>query len=116
MSLKKYVLVAGIPLILSACSSSTTELTSGGSLVTFVDTPPSSNCQYLGKAEGHRSSFFSGTKTHSELMRDAAKDLRNNAATMSGNTIFNAQDTSPKVISDLVPVDVTMTGEVYKCP
>jgi hypothetical protein len=116
MSFKKFVLVAGIPLILSACSSSTSQLTSSGSLVVFVDTKPDSNCQYLGKAEGHRSSFFSGTKTHSELMRDAAKDLRNNAAAMNGNTIFNAQDTTPKVISDLVPVDATMAGEVYNCP
>lgn len=116
MFLKKYIWIAGIPLILSACSSSTSLLTSAGSQVVFVDTKPDTNCQYLGKTEGHRNSFFSGTKTHSELMRDAAKDLRNNAAAMNGNTIFNAQDTTPKVISALVPVDATMSGEVYKCP
>ena len=81
----------------------------------FVDTKPSATCQLLGKAEGRRSTLFSGLKTHSELIRDAANDLLNNAAAMVGNVIYDAQDASVKYLSDVAPTDAVMVGEVYRC-
>jgi predicted secreted Zn-dependent protease len=102
-------------LLLSACSNSNHQLTSAGSHVQFIDTKPAASCQLLGKAEGRRSSFFSGLKTHSELIRDAASDLMNKAAAMGGNVIYNAQDTSMQYISDIAPTDAVMVGEVYSC-
>ncbi|MWN30959.1 MULTISPECIES: DUF4156 domain-containing protein [unclassified Gilliamella] len=102
-------------LLLSACSNSNHQLTSAGSQVKFIDTKPAASCQLLGKAEGRRSSFFSGVKTHSELIRDAATELMNKAAEMGGNVIYNAQDTSMQYISDIAPTDAVMVGEVYSC-
>ncbi|QIQ21664.1 DUF4156 domain-containing protein [Zophobihabitans entericus] len=114
MSIKKILLVSAV-LALTACSSSQYTLSSAGANVQFVDEKPSESCQFLGRAEGTRGSFFSGTKTHSQLMRDAAIDLRNQAAQMGGNVIHNAQDASMKVISDIAPTDAVMAGDVYKC-
>ncbi|WP_392562094.1 DUF4156 domain-containing protein [Orbus sturtevantii] len=121
MAIKKiYLVVAAASaavLLLNGCSgSSKYQLTPAGQQVKFVDTKPADSCHYIGKVEGRRGSFFSGNKTHSELIRDAAVDLLNNAATMGGNTVYDAQDTTTKYISDLAPTDAVMQGEVYKCP
>ena len=118
MSIKKLLLISAAistSLFLNACSGSNYQPTAGGSQVQFIDTKPAANCQYLGKAEGRRSTFFSGLKTHSELIRDAASELRNNAAAMGGNMIYNAQDASQQYISDIAPTDAVMVGEVYSC-
>ncbi|WP_392553386.1 DUF4156 domain-containing protein [Orbus wheelerorum] len=121
MSIKKVCLVVAIAstavLLLNGCTgTSKYQLTPAGQQVQFVDTKPADSCQFIGKAEGRRGSFFSGTKTHSELIRDAAADLLNNAAAMGGNTIYDAQDATMKYVSDLAPTDAIMQGEVYKCP
>ncbi|WP_392566931.1 DUF4156 domain-containing protein [Utexia brackfieldae] len=116
MSLKKCLLIASAAMVLTACGTSGTQLTTAGEAVKFVDVKPGSDCQLLGKTEGRRSSFFAGTKTHSELIREAAKDLQNRAGAMGGNVIFNAQDATMQIVSELVPTDAVMAGEVYKCP
>lgn len=118
MSFKKLLIISttiSTALFLNACSGSNYQPTAGGSQVQFIDTKPADNCQFLGKAEGRRGTFFSGLKTHSELIRDAASELRNNAAAMGGNVIYNAQDTSQQYISDIAPTDAVMVGEVYSC-
>ncbi|OCG24668.1 hypothetical protein A9G11_03170 [Gilliamella sp. wkB108] len=118
MSIKKLLFISvaiSTTLLLNACSSSEYQLTSAGRQVQFVDTKPSANCQLLGKAEGRRGTFFSGLKTHSELIRDAASDLMNKAAAMGGNVIYDAQDASMKYISDVAPTDAVMVGDVYRC-
>ncbi|OCG37982.1 hypothetical protein A9G29_01185 [Gilliamella sp. Fer2-1] len=118
MSIKKSVFVSVVilaTLLLSACSSDKYQPTAAGRQVQFIDTKPADSCQFLGKTEGRRSSFFSGLKTHSELIRDAASELMNKAATMGGNVIYNAQDTSMQYISDIAPTDAIMVGEVYSC-
>lgn len=118
MSIKKILFISAAistALLLNACSNSKYQLTPGGQHVQFVDTKPASNCQLLGQAEGRRGTFFSGTKTHSELIREAAVDLLNNAATMGGNVIYNAQDASMKYVSEVAPTDAVMVGEVYRC-
>lgn len=118
MSIKKLFFISAVvstALLLNACSGSKYQLSPAGQHVQFVDTQPANSCQHLGKAEGRRNTFFSGTKTHSELIREAAVDLLNNAAAMGGNTIYNAQDASMKYVSDVAPTDAVMTGDVYRC-
>lgn len=116
MSLKKLILATtfvATAAVLTACSSSP-QITKAGSNVQFVDTKPT-NCQFIGKAEGRVGTFFSGNKTHSELMRSAAADLLNKAAAMGGNVIYNAQDASMRYVSAVAPTDAVMDGDVYKC-
>lgn len=120
MSVKKGLITIAIAsvtvLSLTGCSSSKYQLSSAAQNVQFIDTKPSDKCQFIAKAEGRRNTFFSGTKTHSELMKDAAIDLLNNAATMGGNVVYQAQDASMQYISEIAPTDAIMTGDVYKCP
>ncbi|OCG02872.1 DUF4156 domain-containing protein [Gilliamella sp. wkB112] len=118
MSIKKILFISvavSTALLLNACSSSQYQPTAAGSKVQFVDTKPAATCQLLGKAEGRRGTFFSGQKTHSELIRDAATDLMNKAAAMGGNVIYDAQDASMKYLSDVAPTDAVMVGDVYRC-
>ncbi|MDF7671541.1 DUF4156 domain-containing protein [Orbaceae bacterium ESL0721] len=118
LSVKKLMFVVmaiSSVLLLNACSNDKYKLTSAGQQVQFVDIKPADSCQFLGKAEGRRGTFFSGNKTHSELIREAAVDLLNSAAKMGGNVIYNAQDASLKYISEIAPTDAVMVGEVYKC-
>ncbi|RKS87132.1 uncharacterized protein DUF4156 [Orbus hercynius] len=121
MSIKKALLVvvatSTTVLLLNGCTgTSQYQLTQAGQQVKFIDIKPATDCQYIGKAEGRRGTFFAGTKTNRELIKDAAADLLNNAASMGGNTIYNAQDATAKYISEVAPTDIIMTGEVYKCP
>ncbi|XKM14183.1 DUF4156 domain-containing protein [Orbaceae bacterium ac157xtp] len=121
MLLKKSLcLIATLSLaatVLTGCeSASKYQLTQAGQHVQFVDLKPADDCQFLGKVEGRRGTFFSGNKTHSELIREAAIDLLNNAAKMGGNVIHNAQDTSMRYVSSLAPTDAVMEGDVYRCP
>lgn len=118
MSIKKILFMSAAlstALFLNGCSNSNYQATSAGRQVQFIDTKPAANCQFIGKAEGRRGTFFSGLKTHSELIRDAATDLMNKAAAMGGNVIYNAQDASLQYVSDIAPTDAVMTGEVYRC-
>ena len=116
--MKKILFIASAAAIiassLSACSSQY-QLTPAAQNVQFVDVKPTGDCKFLGQVEGRRGTFFSGTKTHSELIRDAATDLLNQAATIGGNVIYNAQDATMRYVSEVVPTDVIMTGEVYQC-
>lgn len=112
-SLKSIIVISTL-LTLSACSSNYV-LSEPAKNIEFVDATPGKNCQFLGQAEGSRDTFFSGSKTHSELMRDAATDLLNKAAAMGGNVIHNAKDSSTFLISDLAPTPAKMTGDVYRC-
>jgi len=52
-------------------------------------------------------------------MRGAANDLRNKAAAMGGNVIYNV--TSPVSVKEtylasFVPLDSKIQGQVFKCP
>lgn len=117
ISIKKQMLMVAIfagAALLAGCSGKS-QLTTAGSQVQFVDTIPGNNCQLLGKAEGRRSTFFAGSKSNSELIKDAAANLLNNAAQMGGNTIYNARNTTTAILSDLAPTDIVMEGDVYKC-
>ncbi|WP_279084365.1 DUF4156 domain-containing protein [Gilliamella apis] len=118
MSIKKTLFISAalsVTLFINGCSSSDYQATSAGRQVQFIDTKPAATCQFIGKAEGRRSTFFSGLKTHSELIRDAATDLMNKAAAMGGNVIYNAQDASLQYVSDIAPTDAVMVGEVFSC-
>lgn len=101
---------------LTACVGTGTVLTHEGAKVRFVDNKPGASCKFIAKAEGRRGTFFSGRKTHTDLLRDAAHELQNKAAKLGGNVIFNSQKTRSTIVSQLVPTDVVIEGDVYRCP
>ncbi|HBO24459.1 MAG TPA: DUF4156 domain-containing protein [Providencia sp.] len=111
----KVLLGAAALLLLAGCTT-TTNLSSAGSQVRFVENQPGSDCQLLGQVAGTQSNWLSGVNNESSAMRSAANDLRNKAAAMGGNVIFGATSPSETILSSFIPVDSKMIGQVYKCP
>lgn len=108
--------IIGAALLLAGCSASN-DLTAGGQSVRFVEEKPSEQCRLLGTATGTQSNWLSGQ--HGEeggSMRGAANALRNEAAKMGGNVIFNVSSPTQGFMSSFVPTASEMSGQVYKCP
>ena len=108
--------IVGAALLLAGCSSSN-ELTAAGQGVRFVEDKPGNECQFLGTATGEQSNWMSGQ--HGEeggSMRGAANALRNEAAKMGGNVIFNVNSPTQGFVSSFVPTASEMNAQVYKCP
>jgi Domain of unknown function (DUF4156) len=101
-------------LLLVGCSS-TNQLSSAGEKVKFSDTKPGAECQWVGQLTGTQSNWFSGSGGESSSMRGAANDLRNKAAAMGGNVIYGTSSPSETLLSNFVPLDSKMVGQVYKC-
>ena len=59
MQVKYLAGIVGAALLLAGCSS-TTELTSGGQNVRFVEDKPGAECQLLGTATGTQGNWLSG--------------------------------------------------------
>lgn len=114
MYIKNLCAIAAV-LMLSACSSSN-DLTAGGQRVQFSEQQPGSECQLLGNATGSQSNWFSGTGNESGSMRGAANDLRNKAASMGGNVVYNVSSPSESFLTNFIPTDSELSGQVYKCP
>lgn len=108
--------LAAAALLMAGCSS-TTPLSSGGEAVRFVDEKPAAQCQLLGTATGEQSNWLSGQQgEEGGSMRSAANALRNQAAAMGGNVIYNVFSPDQNLLSSFVPIATKMSGQVYKCP
>jgi len=112
-----FCLCAGT-LLLAGCST-TNELTAGGQSVKFTDKQPGNECHVVGTVVGTQSNWLTGQGGEGSSMRGAANDLRNKAAAMGGNVIYNV--TSPVSVKEtylasFVPLDSKIQGQVFKCP
>ena len=102
---------------LAGIVGSTTQLTSGGQTVRFVEDKPGAECQLLGTATGTQGNWLSGQQgAEGGSLRGAANALRNHAAEMGGNVIYGVSSPTQGVLSSFVPTDSEMNGQVYKCP
>lgn len=110
----KLLLGATAALLLAGCSATNT-LTSAGSQVQITDTQPGSECQLLGTVTGVQNNWLSGSRTESQSLRGAANDLRNKAAAMGGNVIFNVGTGAGSIVDSFAPLDSKMSGQVYQC-
>lgn len=102
--------------VLSAGCSTTNQLSPAGQAVTLTETPPSSECRLLGQVSGAQRNWLSGNNTDASSMRGATNDLRNKAAAMGGNTLYNVGSPSETIWSSFAPLDSKVVGSVYKCP
>lgn len=116
MRLTKSVAVLCVAAVMVGCSSTANQLNSAGQGVRFVNEQPSNQCQYLGTATGEQSNWFAGQQVEGgNSLRGAANNLRNRAAEMGGNVIYNASTPGLSMVSSFVPVATKMSGQVYKC-
>lgn len=101
-------------LLLAGCSTHNS-LTSAGQAVRLADEKPGADCQLLGHATGEQSNWLSGNNESGSLL-GAANQLREKAAAMGGNVLYNVNSPSQTLWSSFVPVASQMSGDVYKCP
>lgn len=102
-------------LLLVGCSS-THSLSSAGQQVRIVDDKPGTECQLLGTAEGSQSNWLSGNSSEFDSIRSATNDLRNKAAAMGGNVLYGIESQGPSFLTDFMPLDSKVSGQVYRCP
>lgn len=105
-----------IALTLTGCAGTEAVLTPAGANVQVRDKKPEAPCKFIGQVEGRRSTFFSGTQSHFHLVKNAISDLQNNAATLGGNIVVNLGEKNNSVVSQLIPTDIIVKGDVYQCP
>lgn len=118
MRIKFLLCVCAGTLLLAGCSS-TTELSAAGQGVKFSQDQPAANCQLLGTVLGTQNNWLSGQGGEGTSMRGAANDLRNKAAAMGGNVIYNTASPAnftDTYLSSFAPLDSKLQGQVYKCP
>lgn len=117
MRLDKSAAVLLLAVILAGCSSTANQLTAEGERVRFVDTPPQADCQRLGEATGVQSNWLTAQQPEGgNSLRGAANNLRNQAALMGGNVIYNVSTPAMSLVSNFIPVATKMSGQVFRCP
>ncbi len=117
MRLLSFIPALLVALVVAGCSATGNQLNSAGQNVRFVDQQPAAECHYIGTASGEQSNWFSGQQAEGgSSLRGAANNLRNRAAAMGGNVIYNASTPGLSLVSSFVPVATKMSGQVYKCP
>lgn len=104
-----------VSLLLVGCSG-TNSLSGSGQQVRMVDEKPGAECQLLGTAEGSQSNWLSGTNSEYDSIKSATNDLRNKAAAMGGNVLYGVESQGPSFLTDFVPLDSKVVGQVYRCP
>jgi len=116
---KTFVLLAF--LTLGGCSAD--NLQPGAEKVRLTNNEPGKECKYLGEITGNQGNFFTGEWTsNSNLETGAANDLKNQALGMGGNVVSLLTQRAGQTGSiydssgSLAQTNVTLTGNVYKCP
>jgi len=106
---------------LAACSS--IPLTPGANQIRLTHNEPDKSCQYLGDITGSQGDFFTGAFTsNADLETGARHDLKNKAAGLGGNVIYLLTQRAGQTGSYVdesggsQQTNVTLTGNVYKCP
>ncbi|SFD29090.1 DUF4156 domain-containing protein [Pragia fontium] len=115
MQNKLFLGLAAATLLLAGCSSSN-PLSGAGQQVRLVDDKPGAECQLLGSAEGSQSNWLSGANSEYDSVSSATNELRNKAAAMGGNVLYGVSGQGPSFLSDFVPLDSKVSGQVYRCP
>ncbi len=117
MRLNKSAATVLFAVVLAGCSSTGNQLTVEGQRVRFVDTPPSADCKLLGKATGVQSNWLTAQQPEGgNALRGAANNLRNQAAMMGGNVIYDVSTPAMSLVSNFIPVSTKMSGQVFRCP
>ncbi len=91
----------------------------GASTVRLTHQEPGDRCTFLGDATGNQGDFLLGqVMSNADLETGARNDLKNKAAALGGNVVVlltqRAGQTGSK--DHLAQTNVTLSGNVYRCP
>ncbi len=105
---------------LSACQA--IPLESGAEKVRLTHQEPT-NCKFLGDVTGSQGNEFTGELTSNAAMETGARnDIKNKAYAMGGNVVYLLTHRAGQTADygayggDSYQSNVTLTGNVYKCP
>ena len=117
MRLEKFAGSLLVVISLTGCSASSNQLSVAGQQVRFVVNQPGKACHFLATLTGEQSNWISGRQsTVGSPLRGAANDLRNRAAVLGGNVIYNASTPAETLAASFIPLPTKMSGQVYRCP
>ncbi len=87
--------------------------------VRITHNEPGAECQFLGDVTGSQGDFLMGSITgNADLETGARNDLKNKAAALGGNRVYLLTQRAGQTGSDkrLEQTNVTLSGNVYRCP
>lgn len=117
MPLEKFAGCLLVVVSLAGCSNHSNQLTAAGQQVRFVENQPGQECHFLGNLTGEQSNWISGSQSAAgSPLRGAANDLRNRAAALGGNVIYNASTPAETLAASFIPLPTKMSGQIYHCP
>lgn len=110
-----------ICLLLSACSANT--LNNGAERVRVTHNEPGKECTYLGDITGNQGNFFTGSWTSNQNLETGARNsLKNEAHKIGGNVVAILTQRAGQTggvhegTGSSRQTNVTITGNVYRCP
>lgn len=111
-------------LLASLAGCSAVPLQSDAKFVRLTNSEPTSECRFLGDVTGNQGDFFTGEFTSNENLETGARnDLKNKAYAMGGNVIYLLTQRAGQSGSfdtefggGISQTNVTLSGNVYKCP
>ena len=116
--MKRTILILVATLMLLGCSA--ISLKPGAEKVLITDTKPADGCKFLGEVVGNQGNFFTGRYTSNENLEIGAQNnLKNKAMEMGGNVIVLLTQRAGQTTGMYgagSETNVTVSGNVYKCP
>jgi len=107
-------LVASVMLV-AACSAIAVK--SGAERVRVTNTEPGRECKFLGDVTGSQGNRFTGGYTSdANLETGARNDLKNKAFDIGGNVVYLLFQRDSQTGVALDRKNVTLSGNVYRCP
>ena len=119
--MRKPLLLAGITIVIAACSS--IELSSNGTKVLVSPNAAPAGCKFVGQVVGNQGNFFTGDWTSNKNLEEGAmNDLKNKAGEIGANYVQLLTNKAGQTGSwssyggSMDQTNVTNLGNAYKCP
>jgi hypothetical protein len=106
--------------VLAGCAA--TPLQPGAEIVRVTNVEPGSECEFLGDITGNQGNSFTGPFISNENLDTGARhDLKNKAAALGGNLVVLLTQRAGQTgtlgeIGSIEQTNVTLSGNVYRCP
>ena len=112
MSIIKTVFFSLPMILIVGCTSSVEQLTTAGASVAVRDGQPDNRCQLVGKVTASQQNWVSN---HTDPASQAEIKLRNQAATLNANALYNVTYLSDSLIDQFYPAPTKITADAYRC-
>ncbi|MET0644306.1 MAG: DUF4156 domain-containing protein, partial [Candidatus Binatia bacterium] len=106
-----------VAIVLMAWACSSISVNRGAELVRVTNREPGRECKFLGDVTGSQGNRFTGGFTSdANLDTGARNDLKNKAFDIGGNVVYLLFQRDSQTGHALDRKNVTLSGNVYRCP